>query len=136
MVQPLHHKCQCRLKNCLFHRLLHPFNGLVFRTTWVSQHQKGKPFWVLMKQEMMGGSGISWTICKSFAPHSRPVTMPVPHHLVFYRADALPIAKPTMSKHWRHSWLKQQYADNVFQAIPLSWEANALCVINCCNVVQ
>jgi len=24
-----------------------------------------------MKQEMMGGCGISWTICKSFAPCSR-----------------------------------------------------------------
>jgi len=36
-----------------------------------------------MKQEMMGGSGISWTICKSFAPHSRQITMPTPHHSVF-----------------------------------------------------
>ena len=26
----------------------------------------------------MGGSGISWTTCKSFAPHSRQITMPVP----------------------------------------------------------
>jgi len=24
-----------------------------------------------MKQEMMGGSGISWNVRKSFAPHSR-----------------------------------------------------------------
>jgi len=24
------------------------------RTTWVSRHQKGKPFWILLKQEMMG----------------------------------------------------------------------------------
>ena len=40
-------------------------------TTWVSRHQKGKPFWILLKQEMTGGSGISWTICKSFAPHKR-----------------------------------------------------------------
>jgi len=24
------------------------------RTTWVSWHQKGKPFWILLKQEMMG----------------------------------------------------------------------------------
>jgi len=36
------------------HTTLHPFNGLFSRTTWVSQHQKGKPFWILMKQEMMG----------------------------------------------------------------------------------
>jgi len=24
------------------------------RTTWVSWHQKGKPFWILLEQEMMG----------------------------------------------------------------------------------
>jgi len=24
-----------------------------------------------MKQEMMGGSGISWATCRSFAPHCR-----------------------------------------------------------------
>ena len=23
-------------------------------TTWVSRHQKGEPFWILLKQEMMG----------------------------------------------------------------------------------
>jgi len=23
-------------------------------TTWVSQHQKGKPFWILLEQDMMG----------------------------------------------------------------------------------
>jgi len=34
--------------------LLHPFNGLSSSTTWVSQHQKGKPFRILLEQEMMG----------------------------------------------------------------------------------
>jgi len=24
------------------------------RTTWISWHHKGKPFWILIKQEMMG----------------------------------------------------------------------------------
>jgi len=33
--------------------LLHPFNGLFSRTTWVSRHQKGKPFWISLEQEMM-----------------------------------------------------------------------------------
>ena len=32
---------------------------------------------------MMGGSGISWTICKSFPPYSRQVTTPAPHHSIF-----------------------------------------------------
>ena len=44
----------------------------------------------------MSGSGIRWAICKS-ASHSRQITMPVPHHSVFYRPDALPAAQPTVS---------------------------------------
>jgi len=34
--------------------LLHPFNGLFSRTTWVGRHQKGRTILDLMKQEMMG----------------------------------------------------------------------------------
>ena len=34
--------------------LLHAFNGLFLNTTWVSQHQKSKPFWILLEQEMIG----------------------------------------------------------------------------------
>jgi len=30
-----------------------------------------------------GGSGISWTMCKSFTPRSRQMTMSVPHDSVF-----------------------------------------------------
>ena len=50
---------------------------------WVSRHQKGKPVWILLKQEMMGGSSISWTICKSSAPHSGQIPTPVLHHSNF-----------------------------------------------------
>jgi len=37
--------------------------------------------------------------------------MPVPHHSVFYRPDALPATQPTASKHWRtlfqnESWIR------------------------------
>jgi len=45
-------------------------------------------------------SGVSWAICK-YAPCSRQITTPTPHHSVFYRPDALPVAQPTASKHWR-----------------------------------
>jgi len=31
----------------------HSFKGLFSRTLWVSPHWKVKPFWILMKQEMM-----------------------------------------------------------------------------------
>jgi len=55
-----------------------------------------------MKQEMMAGRGISWTICRSLAPRSRQITIPAQHHLHFYRPDALPDAQPTVLKHWRY----------------------------------
>jgi len=32
-----------------------------------------KPIWILLKQETVSGSGISWAICKS-APRSRQIT--------------------------------------------------------------
>ena len=58
-----------------------------------------KPIWILLKQETVSCSGISWAMCKS-APRSRQITTPEPHHSVFYRPDALPAAQPTASKHW------------------------------------
>jgi len=65
--------------------------------------RKVKPMWILLKQETVSGSGISWAICKS-APHSRQIyTTPLPHHSVFYRPDALPATQPTASKHWKPS---------------------------------
>ena len=57
-----------------------------------------KPIWILQEQETVSGSGISWDICKS-VPRSRQITMPAPHHSVFYRPGALPAAQPTASKH-------------------------------------
>ena len=52
-----------------------------------------KPTWILLKQEIVSGSGISWAICKS-APRSRQITMPAPHHLVFLQAGC-PSCRPT-----------------------------------------
>ena len=63
--------------------------------------RKVKPIWILLKQETVSGSSITWAICKS-APRSRQITTPWPHHSAFYRPDALPAAQPTVSKHWRH----------------------------------
>ena len=60
--------------------------------------RKVKPIWILLKQETVSGSGISWAICKS-APRSRQTTMPAPHHSAFYRPDALPAAQSTASRH-------------------------------------
>ena len=67
--------------------------------------RKVKPIWILLKQETVSGSGISWAICKS-AHRSRQITMPAPHYPVFYRPDALPASQPTVSKHWRNMHLQ------------------------------
>jgi len=69
------------------------------RTTLVSWHQKGKPFWILLEQEMMGWQ---WhqldhmqINCTSLQTDNHASTSP----LSFYRLDALPAAQPTASKH-------------------------------------
>ena len=64
----------------------HPFSGLFSRTTWVSPQpriREVKPILILMKQEMMRGSGISWTIYKSSVPCSGQITTPAHHHSIF-----------------------------------------------------
>jgi len=69
------------------------------RITWVSRHQKGKPFWILLEQEM---TGWQWhqldpmqIISTSLQTDNHASTSP----LHFYRPDALPPTQPTASKH-------------------------------------
>ena len=70
--------------------ILHPFNGLFSRTTRVnhSGFYWCKRWWC--------DSGISRTICKSSAPCSRQITMPVPHHSVFTRR--MPFLPPNQQR--------------------------------------
>jgi len=67
----------------------------------VSQQKKGKPFWILPEQEMMGWQ---WQqldrveiICTLLQTDNHASSSP----LSFYRRrlDALPAAQPTASKH-------------------------------------
>jgi len=68
----------CKIKLVLL-LYLHPFNGLFQdNPCWVSRHQKGKPFWILMKQEVMGWHQLDH-ICKSFALRSAPDRQPCQH---------------------------------------------------------
>jgi len=67
------------------------------RTTWVDQHQQGKPFWILLEQEMMGWH---WhqldhmeIICISL---DRQITTPVPHHSAF--TDRMPFLPPNQQR--------------------------------------
>ena len=92
-----------------------PLNGCVcvccpWLPGWAST-RKVKPIWILLKQETVSGSGISWAVCKS-APRFRQITTSAPHHSVFYRPDDLPAAQRTASKHWRHKGLKAQWTFN------------------------
>ena len=77
---------------------LRPFNGLFSRTTWISRHQKRKPFWILLEQEMMEWQwhqlDYMQIICASLQTDNR-VTSP----LSFYSSDPLPATQPTASKH-------------------------------------
>ena len=72
---------------------------------WIYFHTQSGFYW---SKETASGSGISWAICNS-APRSRQITMPVPHHSLFYRPYALPAAQPTASKHWRHKHWRHTY---------------------------
>jgi len=66
----------------------HPFNGLFCRTTWLSWHQRLNQSEFSWSKRWWGGSGsgISWTLRKSFAPRSRQITASASHHSVFLQA--------------------------------------------------
>jgi len=95
------HKLQCTLQLhscvdvCLLLLLLRPFNSLLSRTTWVRWHQKGIHSGFYWHKRWWGGSGISWTICKSFAPRYRQITTRVPHHSILQ--PGCPSCHPTNS---------------------------------------
>ena len=76
----------------------HPFNGPLSGTIRVSRYQKArkvKPIWILLKQETVSGSGISWAIWKS-ALRSRQTTTPAPHHSVF--TGRMPFLPPNQQR--------------------------------------
>ena len=84
-LQTLCNICICKLRMLLL-LLLHTFNGLFSRATWISWYQKGKTSLDLNKARddgVVGCSGISWTIRKQSVPHSRQITTPTPHHSIF-----------------------------------------------------
>ena len=58
-------------------------------------NRKVKRIWILLKQEAVSGSGISWATCKS-ASRSRQITMPAPHCSSFLQAEC-PSCRPTNS---------------------------------------
>ena len=80
------------------HTHTHQFNGSLYGTTRVSQYQKSKTNLDFTEAR---DSEWQWHPLGKSAPRSRQITMPAPHHSVFYRPDALPAAQATASKQWR-----------------------------------
>ena len=79
----------------------HPFNSPFPGLPRWAGTRKVKPIWILLKQETVSGSGISWAICKStLLQTDNHASTPL---LSFYRPDALPATQPTASKHWESS---------------------------------
>ena len=108
----------------------HLFNSPFPRQPGWAGTRKVKPIWILLKQETVSGSGISWA--KS-APRSRQTTMPAPHHSVFSRPDALPVAQPAVSKHWRQISTAQLDA---MESLTAAHPASPLPPVNSCKSVS
>ena len=87
------------------HTHTHPFNGPFPGLPRWAGTRKVKPIWILLKQETVSASGISWTICKS-APHSRQITMPAPHHSVF--TGRIPFMPPNQQRQSTEGWKKAE----------------------------
>ena len=58
--------------------------------------RKVKPIWILLKRETVSGSDISWALCK-FAPSSRQITTPAPHHSSFF-TGRMPFLPPNQQR--------------------------------------
>ena len=98
----IHHSQYWYVCNAELLLLLHQFNGLVSRTTWVSWYQKGNISLDLNDEPWDGGvlgcSGISWAIRKQSAPHSRQITTSTPLHSCDHQTDR-PLYKCSNRQH-------------------------------------
>jgi len=80
------HKCLSKVTNftrlqavcTLLILLIHPFNGLFYRTTCINRYQKAKTSLDLNKARDDGV--LRCTGCKRSTPRSRQITTPIPNH--------------------------------------------------------
>ena len=89
------------------HTHTHPFNGPFSRTTRVSRYQKGKNqsgFYWSKRQWVAVASAGHMQVCTSLQTDNHVSTSPLGF---FYEPDALPVAQPTASKHWRQKGAKK-----------------------------
>ena len=88
-------------------RLTALFPGL---PSWAGT-RKVKPCWILLKQETVGGNGISWAICKS-APRCRQITTPA--HTTQFFTRRMPFLPPNQQRQSTEGTLT--YLDISFQS--------------------
>jgi len=94
----------------------------------VSRYHKVKPIWILLKQETVSGSGISWAVCK-YAPRSRKITTPTPHHSVFTgRMPFLPFKGPEDGED--REWSKEGKRESTPLHTTNSW------IRHCCHYMH
>jgi len=79
----------------------HLFNGPLSGLPRWAGTRKVKPIWILLKQETVSGSDISWAICKS-THRSRQITMPAPP--LSYLQAGCPSCRPTNSVIALEAW--------------------------------
>ena len=85
----------CEKQDWSLYTHTHPFNGSFSGTTQVNRYQEGKPIWILLKQETVSGSGISWAICKS-APCSKQT--PCQHPTTRFFTGRMPFLPPNQQR--------------------------------------
>ena len=80
------------------------------RWTWVSRYQNVSILdFVRAKEDVCGGDNWSYKTFKAPVKSSPPTKQ----HPVFYRLDALPVAQPTVSEHWREYKIKSYSLLNI-----------------------
>jgi len=84
--------------------------------------RKVKPVRILLKQETVSGSGISWAICKS-APRSRQITTPAPNRSAVRTTEIFTIfpvdcpAKSPFSLALSHNLCMRKYTPSRLHAV-------------------
>ena len=101
-------------------REIDPFNCPLSMTTRVSRYQKGKPIWILLKQETVSGSGIS-------GPYASLHLAPDRHHtstppLSFLQAGC-PSCRPTNSVKALKAWYCMVNVDSYNAIITIVYHA-------------
>jgi len=94
---------------------LHLFNGLFQDNQGKSAPEYHSGFYC--SKRWWSGSGISWTICKWFAPWSRHITMPVPHHSVV--TGPMPVLPPNQQRQSTEGIWHVKTSLNFFQRFSL-----------------